>query len=364
MHYHLILTEKCNSECKYCYEKSMKEFDNKLKERFKFDYSNPPTTKVDIQQLKEFLSKDKEAVLIFYGGEPLLEIDKIKEIIDNIDCKFRMQTNGKLLDQLPIEYLNKIDKILVSLDGDKERTDENRGKGTYEKVMENIQKIKKKGYKGELIARMTICYTDLFEQATHLIEQGFTSVHWQLDAGFYEKDYTPDFRKFAKSYNNSVEKLITYWIMQMEKGKVIKLYPFLGVVESLLKGGTTKLRCGAGHSGYAITTDGKVVACPIMNCITDFQAGTLESLPGNLKKFEIEECSNCSHLDLCGGRCLYWRKAKLWPKEGDQLICRTIKFYIDKLKENLLQIKELIEDGKIRKEDFEYEKYFGPEIIP
>ncbi|MBU3912936.1 MAG: radical SAM protein [Nanoarchaeota archaeon] len=27
MHFHIILTEKCNSQCKYCYEKSMKEFD-------------------------------------------------------------------------------------------------------------------------------------------------------------------------------------------------------------------------------------------------------------------------------------------------------------------------------------------------
>ena len=114
MHYHIILTEKCNSECKYCYEKSMKEFDNKLKEKFKFDYSGPEKSEVDIQKLKRFLEKDKEPVLIFYGGEPLLEIEKIKEIIDNIDCKFRMQTNGKLLDKLPIEYLNKIDKILVS----------------------------------------------------------------------------------------------------------------------------------------------------------------------------------------------------------------------------------------------------------
>ena len=364
MHYHIILTEKCNSQCVYCYEKSMKEFDNKLKDKFKFDFKNPEKSEVDVQKLKKFLEKDKKAVLIFYGGEPLLKIDKIKEIIDNVDCKFRMQTNAKLLDQLPIEYLNKIDKILISLDGDKERTDENRGEGTYDKVMKNIQQIKKQDYKGELIARMTIGYTDLFEQATHLIDVGFDSVHWQLDAGFYETDYTTDFKKFVKSYNNSVQKLITYWIMQMQKGKTLKLYPFLGIVDSLLKEETTKLRCGAGHSGYAITTDGKIVACPIMNCIKDFEAGNLGSNPDELKNFNIEECEGCEYLDLCGGRCLYWRKAKLWPKQGDELICNTIKFYIDKLKEKLPEIKQLINEGTIKKEDFDYEKYFGPEIIP
>lgn len=71
-------------------------------------------------------------------GEPLLEIEKIKEIIDKIHVPFRMQTNGKLLDKIPFNYLKKIDKILISLDGDKERTNFNRGEETYEKVMQKF----------------------------------------------------------------------------------------------------------------------------------------------------------------------------------------------------------------------------------
>ena len=90
--------------------------------------------------LKKFINKDKNPVIIFYGGEPLLQINKIMKIIDNIDVPYRMQTNGKLLDKLPIEYLNKIGKILVSIDGDKERTDSNRGIGTYNLVMKNISR--------------------------------------------------------------------------------------------------------------------------------------------------------------------------------------------------------------------------------
>ncbi len=364
MHYHILLTENCNSECKYCYEKSMKEFDNGLDKRFKFDFSGPENSEVDVEKLKEFLEKDKEAVLVFYGGEPLLQIEKIKEIIDKINVPFRMQTNGKLLDQLPIEYVKKIDKILVSLDGDKERTDENRGAGTYDKVMGNVRKIREEGYSGEIIARMTICFTDVCEQVLHLVESGY-SVHWQLDAGFYKNDYSKEFGKFIKMYDNSIERLIDYWIGYMEGGKVIRLYPFLAIVESLLKGEKTKLRCGAGHSGYAITTDGKIVACPIMNCVKDFEAGSLDSKPEELKKFEIGgECLNCSYLDLCGGRCLYSNKAELWPEEGRKAICKSIQFYIDKLKERMPEINELINSGTIKKQDFDYEKYFGPEIIP
>ncbi|VVB82052.1 7-carboxy-7-deazaguanine synthase [uncultured archaeon] len=369
MHYHLILTELCNSQCKYCYEKSMKEFENDLDKKFQFDFSEPEKMQIRLEELKKFLEKDKNPVLIFYGGEPLLEIEKIEEVIDKIKVPFRIQTNGKLLNKIPFDYLDKIGKILISIDGNRERTDLNRGKGTYQRVIENINSIKQKGYHGELIARMTISqdFPDIYEQVLSLIKKGFDSIHWQLDAGFYKFDFDgKKFRKFVQEYNQSVSKLINYWVSEMKRGKVLKLYPFLAIVKSLLNNEPTQLRCGAGHSGYAITQGGKIVACPIMNCIKDFYAGDIKtSSPSSLKKFSISEpCTSCDYLKLCGGRCLYWNKSKLWPKEGDELICSTIKFLIDNLKNKLPEVKELIEKKIISEKYFEYEKYFGPEIIP
>ncbi|MCL5018406.1 MAG: TIGR04084 family radical SAM/SPASM domain-containing protein [Candidatus Pacearchaeota archaeon] len=280
-----------------------------------------------------------------------------------------MQTNGKLLDELSFEYIKKIGKILISLDGNKERTDFNRGEGTYDKIISNIKKIREQGYDGELIARMTISqdFPDLYEQVLFLINSGFDSVHWQLDAGFYKFDFDQNkFSEFVEKYNKSVSKLIDFWIDEMKRGNVLKLYPFLGISESILKNEKTKLRCGAGHSGYAITQSGKIVACPIMNCIKDFYAGDIKnSIPENLKKFSVSSpCDSCSYLDLCGGRCLYWNKSKLWPKQGDELICLTIKHLIDELEKRMLEIKKLIDDKIISIADFDYEKYFGPEIIP
>lgn len=367
MHYHIILTEECNSQCRYCYEKSFKEFDNGLDKKFKFCFSSE-NTDIDIKKLKDFILNDPNAVIIFYGGEPLLRIDLIKKIIDNIDVPFRMQTNGKLLNQLPLKYLKKIDKILISIDGTKERTDLNRGIGTFDLVMKNIDNAIKQGYRGEFIARMTIDteFTDLCDQVIFLHKKGFQSIHWQIDCGFYKFDYNKKkIERFFEEYNYQIKQLINYWITRIERGKVLKFYPFLGIIESLLKKQTTKLRCGAGHSGYAITLDGKVVACPIMNSIEDFKAGTIDSNPKQLKKFSCdEECSQCEYYPLCGGRCLYWRKANLWPKEGDEKICDSIKFLIDELKAQLSRIEKAIKTKKVSLNDFTYEKYFGPEIIP
>lgn len=371
MHYHLILTEDCNLRCRYCYEKSFAEFDNGLEKKFKFDFSDPEISEVSLIKLKNFLLKDKEAVLIFYGGEPLLQWKKIMDIIDllkDTSIKFRMQTNGILLDVLPIEYLKKIDKILISLDGDEERTDKNRGKGTYRKVIENISKIRKEGYSGELIARMTIAQDcpDLYEQVLSLVKAGFNSVHWQLDVGFYHEDFEENkIKEFFKEYNASLKKLLDWWIEKIKEGKVYKFYPFVGIVKPILKKENCGLRCGAGYAGYAISTSGKVVHCPIMNNIESFKAGDLDSEIKSLKKFDChDECGDCEVYSLCGGRCMYWRKAKLWPEIGDKMICDSIKFYINSIKEKMDEINSAIKSGIVKKEDFNYEDYFGPEIIP
>lgn len=370
MHYHLILTDLCNSKCKYCYEKSLREFDNGLEKKFTFDFSEPEKISYSLQELKKFIEQDSNPVIIFYGGEPLLEIEKIKEIIDNFPrCKFRMQTNGKLLNKLPFSYFKKIDKILISIDGDKKRTDLNRGENTSDLVIKNIKSLKEQGYKGEIIARMTISqdFPDIYKQVIYLLKIGFTSIHWQLDVGFYKFDFEEKrIKYFFKKYNKNISKLIDFWIKKMYSQRVIMIYPFVGIMQDILLNKKTKLRCGAGYKGYSISPSGNIVACPIMNNITNFKAGNIKnSSPNQLKKFSISaRCKNCSYYNLCGGRCLYWDKARLWPKKGDELICNSIKHLIDVLKSKKQEILFLIKSEKISLKAFDYERYFGPEIIP
>ena len=369
MHYHIILTERCNLKCKYCYEKSMQEFENGLEKKWDYDSDVPINSEVSIESLKKFLSK--EDTLIFYGGEPLLMIEKIKEMMDNLDCRFCMQTNGTLLDKLPIEYLKRMDKVLVSIDGDKERTDYNRGEGKYEIVIENLRKARELGFKGEFVARMTISFPDVFEQVMHLvglIKEGiFDSIHWQIDAGFYKFDFDYEkFSKFVREYNSSIERLLDWWVAEMEGGKVWNIYPFLGVYDSLKTGVRANLPCGSGHANYTISTCGNLSACPIMNSVRNLYCGNLNSSKKDIKKIHIvhDDCLACDYFDVCGGRCLYWREAQLWPKEGDDLICKTVKFLIDGMRKRMEKIDSLIEVGKVSSKDFVFEKYFGPEIIP
>lgn len=366
MKYHIILTERCNLKCTYCYEKSMKEFENGLEKKWKYDDKAPFDSTVEIDKLKKFLKSTD--TLIFYGGEPLIKTDKIKEIIDNISCKFCMQTNGMLLDTLPIDYLKKISKILISIDGNKKRDNSTKGERHYDKVLENIKKIRKEGYTGEIVARMALSKPDVYTQVKHLttlIDKGlFDSVHWQIDAEFYKFDYNKKkFSKFVKEYNKSLTKLLNYWVSEMKKGEVRKYYPFLGFFELLYYNKKTRLQCGAGYANFTINTKGDLSACPIMNSVENFYCGSIEK--GIQKEINCENwCKDCSYLNICGGRCLYSNYAQLWPKEGHDLVCSTIKHLINEMKKNIPKIRILIEKKKISEKEFEFEKYFGPEIVP
>jgi uncharacterized protein len=164
MFFHLLLTTNCDLQCRYCYGKSCEDMDADFGD-FEVDYSVPDRIIYDLGILKKFCEKDPDVVLIFYGGEPMLCIDKIKQIMDNVKAKqFNIQTNGLHLKELEPEYVNRLSTIFISIDGTEKLTDYYRGKGVYRKVIENVKTVRKNGFKGEIIARMTLMEeTDIYE---------------------------------------------------------------------------------------------------------------------------------------------------------------------------------------------------------
>lgn len=373
MFFHVILTGECNSECRYCFGEAMEDADGDFSD-FEVDYSLPRKMSYDVSLLDRFCRQDSECVLTFYGGEPLLRIDDIKQIMDRVKAKhFMMQTNGLLLDCLEPEYVNRFHTLLVSIDGDEALTDYYRGKGTFRKVVDNLKLIMRNGFRGELIARMTAMeQTDICKQVTWLLDNSefsFSSVHWQLNAGFWKNDFKRrDFKKWSEeSYNLGVQKLVKFWVDHMEKnGTVLKLYPVLGIAQSLLNKEKSFLRCGGGWINYAIQTDGNIIICPTMWGMKDYYLGHIGTAnPLELKKIYVEEpCINCEVYHICGGRCLYANITKRWNAEAYGLVCKTVKNLIEAIDKEIPKIETLIKTGRINLGDFEFTKYNGCEIIP
>jgi uncharacterized protein len=178
-------------------------------------------------------------------------------------------------------------------------------------------------------------------------------------------------RPFAEwikeKYNPQIKKLAEFWVSLMEiKGKVLRLYPFLGVMQSLLIGEESLLRCGAGWANYSIQTDGQIIPCPSMSGMKDYYLGHIrDSHPLRLKRVYVgHPCTRCEILRECGGRCLYANITKRWSNEAYSLLCKTVKNLVESLKATLPRVKTLIDDERIRLSDFDHVKYNSCEIIP
>ena len=352
----------------------MEDFDEDFGE-FDVDYSLPKKINYDVMLLGDFCSRDPDCVVTFYGGEPLLCADEMKQIMDVVKPKhFMIQTNGLLLDRLAPEYVNRFHTILVSLDGDEALTDYYRGKGTFRRVVDNLKLIVKNGFGGELIARMTVMeQTDIEKQVRWLLENEefrFSSIHWQLNAGFWGNDYARrDFKRWSEeSYIPAVARLARFWVDEMEeKGIVYKLYPFLGIANSLISHEEKNLmRCGGGWINYAVQTDGNIIPCPTMWGMKDYYLGHIrEASPLRLKKLFVEKpCTSCEVFSVCGGRCLYANITRRWSDEAYSAVCNTVRELIRAVEAEFPRIRRLIAEGKISQRAFDFIMYNGCEIIP
>ena len=145
------VTDKCNFQCKYC---GYGELYGNYDERNTKD-ADTNNAKSFIDYYFKLCSKhnhiNKNFSIGFYGGEPLLNINFIKDMIgyleENypINYKYSTTTNGLLLKR-DIDYLiEKKFNLSISLDGDElsnsYRVDRN-GLPTFHKIIENVNYIR------------------------------------------------------------------------------------------------------------------------------------------------------------------------------------------------------------------------------
>jgi putative peptide-modifying radical SAM enzyme len=373
LYYHVILTDHCNLSCTYCRGKPFSpsapgdpgpEIDGDL----------PLELAYEPELLYRFLAKDPDASLIFYGGEPLLRPDLVSEMVEHAPVnRFLVQTNGLLLNRIPRDVVNRLDTLLVSIDGPRETTDPCRGEGTYERVIANVKKVVAGGYRGEIIARMTVTErTDIAGAVRFLADNPdfpFRSIHWQLDADLASDSGSRAFTSWVgRSYNPGIRALISDWVGRMEAGRVVpRWYPFIDPMEDLLTGRESPLRCGAGHGNLTIMTDGSIGPCPCMVGMREFYLGHIRSSdPRHLSREPATGsfCTGCSILPFCGGRCLYARILRPWPEDMERVVCGTVENLHHGLLAALPRVRNLIGEGILGFRDFAHPRYNGCEIIP
>lgn len=132
-----ILTDQCNFACNYCFQKRVDPITIGSEDVIK-----------SMDLLVPFLAEN--SYINFYGGEPLLAWDAIREIVRYIADKnekltqkgitHTLTTNGSLLDEEKIEFLNRHRfQVMVSYDGPAQKI--NRRPGSVEQILANIKKL-------------------------------------------------------------------------------------------------------------------------------------------------------------------------------------------------------------------------------
>lgn len=147
----LQITQNCNLRCSYCVYSGKYQNREHSNKKMSIDVA-----KKGIDFLINHSSDSDEIGIGFYGGEPLLEFEMIKECIEYAEKRaegknliLSLTVNGTLLNGEIAEYFQK-HRIytMVSLDGPKEVHDKNRkfsdGRGSFDVIYNNLKMLKDK----------------------------------------------------------------------------------------------------------------------------------------------------------------------------------------------------------------------------
>lgn len=248
----IYVTNNCNLNCPYC-------FVNKDPRRM-----NLETAKATVDFLIGQAKKTKNLGINFFGGEPLLEFELIKKIVDyceeqgkkhNKNISFGATTNGTLFTQEIIDYFWENDfGILFSFDGDKEHIIKVKGEKAYEQMINSIRLLRKKGFR--LHARVTACPDDL-----RLVD----FVKYIFGVGFEGASICP--MSGTQAWNQgetdkAYMELADYFIEQAKQDNMIEEKYFKkDLLVSLELQKPSQVPCGAGKGLLGISVDGKILPC-------------------------------------------------------------------------------------------------------
>ncbi len=316
----LHIAHDCNLRCEYCFA-STGDFGEGRK------LMTYETGKKAIDFLLEKSLDRKNLELDFFGGEPLMNFEVVKQIVKYArereketgkNFKFTITTNGVLLTDDKIDFINdEMYNVVLSIDGRKEVNDRMRkrcdGSGCYDKIIEGYKKLVSKRGDKEYYVRGT--YTkynlDFSEDVIHLYEQGFDQVSVEPVMADAKEAYAiteGDLPKIFNEYEVLEEKLENI----KSKGGFCN---FFHIMLDLDQGpcAIKRLRgCGCGNEYVAITPDGDIYPCHQFVGIESFKMGNLDEGTFNeeMKKdfaathvYSKPECKKCWAKFYCSGGC-------------------------------------------------------------
>lgn len=255
----LSLTHRCNLSCAYCYSGRTFNKDMSL------------TTAQKIVDFVINITPTQQGIeLSFFGGEPLLCLALMKDIISYIreqererkPIRLNITTNGVLLTQSILDFLKEENvDLCISIDGPAHVHNLNRcykdGRGSFEEVERNLKRaIESLNYVqvNAVYGPEPIDY--LSESVAFLGELGVPILHLNpnICASWTEDACT----KLRETYMQ----IANYYIQSYRRGREIAINLIDSKIIVLLKGGYgADDRCGMGETEWGFAPSGNIYPC-------------------------------------------------------------------------------------------------------
>ena len=316
----LHVAHDCNIRCAYCFASQGD---------FKGDRSlmSFEVGKKALDMLVANSGNRRNLEVDFFGGEPLMNFEVVKQLVEygrsiegahNKNFRFTLTTNGVLLSDENMDYINEhMSNVVLSIDGRKEVNDKMRytisGGGTYDIIVEKFKRLveKRKGKSYYLRGTFTANNLDFSKDVIHMADLGFYSTSVEpvvakpTDAyaiteehlDVLKQEYEKLAEEMVKRHNTEGEFSFFHFALDMGQGPC---------VVKRLSG------CGAGSEYLAVTPEGDIYPCHqfvgdehfkmgnVMAGILDFG---LTNQFKNAHVYNKEKCRSCWAKFYCSGGC-------------------------------------------------------------
>jgi len=342
-------TLQCNFRCPYCFEQNQQNL--------------TIMTHETIKRLINFIESYKDIrhlSLAWYGGEPLLAFDVIRDITERIKSlspDFEgaiLVTNGYLLDKSKCDLLNelKIHSIQITLDGPEEIHNKRRflagGRPTFQRILANLDYLMNSKYEGSCHIRVDI--------DKHNIEV-FPELHALLTERYKGKKLTVYAARVQTNLGHSYDHSCCFKVQEWADF-TFNMHRRYGLIptDNFYPSGNIDSSCVAStHNKFVIGPEGELYKCwsdvgkpaMVIGNIYEDEPVTNSALRAQytigIDPYCDPDCLACSVLPICGGGCANMRlRAKQFGEEG----CEFCSPY----KENLTNYLEEYIDTFLSKE--------------
>ena len=178
----------------------------------------------------------------FFGGEPLMNWQVVKELVEygrsleepnNKKFRFTLTTNGVLLNDEILEFVNKeMANVVLSIDGRKEVHDRMRpfrgGQGSYDLIVPKFQKVAESREQMRYYVRGTFTHNnlDFSNDVIHLADLGFKQISVEPVVAQPSDSYAiqeADLPKLKEEY----DKLAAEMIKRRREGRGFNFFHFM-----------------------------------------------------------------------------------------------------------------------------------------